>query len=97
MAAGGQTVLKAESCPEGVRISVRDNGEGIPDEILAHIFDRFWKGDRARTRTDGSGNGLGLAIARQLVTLHGGTIEVESKIGQGTKFTIRLPAQGNRI
>ncbi len=78
--------------PEGVRISVRDNGEGILDEDLAHIFDRFWKGDRARTRTDGSGSGLGLAITRQLVALHEGTIEVESEVGQGTKFTILLPA-----
>ena len=78
--------------PEGVHISVRDNGEGILDEDLAHIFDRFWKGDRARTRTDGSGSGLGLAITRQLVALHEGTIEVESEVGQGTKFTILLPA-----
>ncbi|MEA3351141.1 MAG: ATP-binding protein [Chloroflexota bacterium] len=89
--AGGQIDLETVACREGVRISVRDNGEGIPADDLPHIFDRFWKGDRVRARADKSGSGLGLAIARQLVTLHEGDIAVESKVGQGTTFTIRLP------
>ncbi|MBN1583083.1 MAG: HAMP domain-containing histidine kinase [Anaerolineae bacterium] len=74
-----------------VRIVVRDTGEGIAEADLPYIFDRFWRGDRARTRVDGAGSGLGLAIARQLVQAHGGCISVESEVGQGTAFTIDLP------
>lgn len=88
---GGTITLKAEPQKGGVRIIVRDTGEGIPAEDLPHIFDRFWKGDRSRTRAGGAGSGLGLAIARQLVQAHGGTICVESEVGQGTTFTIELP------
>jgi two-component system OmpR family sensor kinase/two-component system sensor histidine kinase BaeS len=88
---GGTITLKAEPRKGGVRIIVRDTGEGIPAEDLPHIFDRFWKGDRSRTRAGGAGSGLGLAIARQLVQAHGGTICVESEVGQGTTFTIELP------
>jgi len=89
--AGGQIALGAESIEGGVRIRVRDTGEGIPAEDLPHVFDRFWKGDRSRTRASGTGSGLGLAIARQLVQAHGGCIGVESKVGQGSTFTIELP------
>jgi signal transduction histidine kinase len=89
--AGGSITLKAEPIKDGVRIRVSDTGEGIPADDLPYVFDRFWKGDRARTRASGSGSGLGLAIARQLVNAHGGTICVESEIGQGTTFTIELP------
>jgi signal transduction histidine kinase len=87
---GGSITLRAKPREGGVRILVRDTGEGIPAEDLPHIFDRFWKGDRSRTRSGGSGSGLGLAIARQLVQAHGGTICVESKVGRGTTFTIDL-------
>ena len=78
----------------GVRITVRDTGEGIPPEDLPYIFDRFWRGDRSRSHARGAGSGLGLAIARQLVQVHGGRIDVESEPGQGTAFTIELPAGG---
>jgi len=88
---GGSIIMKAAPTPEGVNISVRDNGEGIPPEDLPYVFDRFWRGDRARQRADGSGSGLGLAIARQLVQLHGGVISVESESSQGTTFLIDLP------
>ena len=67
-----------------------DTGAGIPAEELPYIFDRFWRGDRARTHGQGAGSGLGLAIARQLVQAHGGQIRVESVVGQGTTFTIEL-------
>jgi len=73
------------------QITVRDNGSGIKAEDLPFVFDRFWRGDRSRSRTDGSGHGLGLAIAKQLVQAHGGTLGVESEVGAGTIFTIRLP------
>lgn len=76
----------------GVRIIVRDTGEGIPPEDLPYIFDRFWRGDRARSHAHGAGSGLGLAIARQLVQIHGGRIGVESEPGQGTTFIVELPA-----
>jgi two-component system, OmpR family, sensor histidine kinase BaeS len=92
--AGGSITLRAEAIQDGsgVRIDVRDTGEGIPAEDLPYVFDRFWKGDRARTRGSGAGSGLGLAIARQLVSAHGGTICVESKPGKGATFTIELPS-----
>jgi two-component system sensor histidine kinase BaeS len=94
---GGRITLGAEAIAgggarsSGVRIVVSDTGEGIPAEDLPYIFDRFWKGDRARTRASGAGSGLGLAIARQLVNAHGGTICVESEPEKGTAFTIELP------
>jgi two-component system OmpR family sensor kinase/two-component system sensor histidine kinase BaeS len=89
---GGTITLEAERDDGAVRIVVRDTGEGIPAEDLPHIFDRFWRGDRSRSHTDGSGAGLGLAIARQLVEAHGGSIEAHSQVGQGTTFTLHLPA-----
>jgi len=85
-------VLSAVEGPvhDGVRIIVRDTGEGISAEDLPYVFDRFWRGDRSRSHARGAGSGLGLAIARQLVQAHGGQISVESKVGQGTTFTITL-------
>jgi signal transduction histidine kinase len=88
---GGTISLRGERAGDGVCITVRDTGEGIPPEDLPYIFDRFWRGDRSRSHTGGAGSGLGLAIARQLVQAHGGHIGVESQPGQGTTFTIELP------
>jgi len=81
--------IETESAAGGIRIAVRDTGSGIPTEDLPFIFDRFWRGDKSRT--DRGNSGLGLAIAKQLIQAHHGTIEVQSKIGEGTKFTIELP------
>ena len=89
--AGGHVRLSAHADAEVVRTIVADTGSGIAAEDLPHIFDRFWRGDRARTRSDGSGGGLGLAIVRQLVEAHGGQIDVESVEGEGSVFTISLP------
>ena len=72
---------------------VRDNGVGIPKEDQEHIFDRFYRVDKARSRETG-GTGLGLSIVRQMVTLHGGQISVESEPGRGSCFTVTLPANG---
>ena len=90
--AGGTITLRAEPASPGVRLVVSDTGEGIPPKDLPYIFDRFWRGDRARSHARGAGSGLGLAIARQLVQAHGGSIQVDSPPGQGTTFTILLPA-----
>lgn len=88
--AHGSIAIEAKQVDEQVNIKICDTGEGIEPEALPYIFDRFWRGDKARPHTGSTG--LGLAIARQLVQAHGGRIEVESKIGEGTTFTIELPA-----
>jgi len=72
---------------------VRDNGVGIPPEDQDHVFERFYRVDKARSRETG-GTGLGLSIVRQLVTLHGGTVTVQSDPGQGSEFIVRLPREG---
>jgi two-component system sensor histidine kinase BaeS len=91
--AGGTITLCAEPTAGGIHLTVSDTGEGIPAGDVPYIFDRFWRGDRARTHTDGTGGGLGLAIVKQLVVLHNGRIAVASQAGQGTTFTIELPQQ----
>ncbi len=73
----------------GVRIMVKDTGSGIASEDLPFIFDRFWRADKSRSERTHSG--LGLAIAKQLIHAHGGTIEAQSEVGKGTMFTIELP------
>jgi signal transduction histidine kinase len=95
---GGQVTLGAAPIgaterPEAVEIWVADTGEGVLPEDLPHIFDRFWRGDRARARGEAVGSGLGLAIARSLVQLHGGRIWAESEgvPGKGTTVSFVLP------
>ena len=88
---GGSIKLRAAPDEEQIRFFVSDTGEGIPTESLPYIFDRFWRGDRARTHRPGSGSGLGLAIVKQLVQAQHGIITVSSKPEQGTTFTIHLP------
>ena len=74
-----------------VRLEVLDNGPGIPGDALPYLFDRFYRVDGARS-TRGNGSGLGLAIVRWIVQQHGGTVTVESKLGEGTVFTVLLPS-----
>ena len=94
--AGGSVTVRAAATADSVQLQVSDTGEGITAEDLPYIFDRFWRGDRARTHQAGAGSGLGLAIVRQLVQAHGGRIDVASTAGQGTTFSIMLPSATQR-
>lgn len=78
---------------KAVRIDFEDEGEGIPQEALPNIFERFYKADKARTRGAAGGTGLGLAIVKNIVDAHQGTITVSSSLGQGTTFSILLPVE----
>jgi two-component system OmpR family sensor kinase len=73
------------------QLRVSDNGPGLSPEAQQHIFDRFWRADRARSRDQG-GSGLGLAICQAIVDAHDGRIWVESTAGQGATFIVELPA-----
>lgn len=88
---GGHISLDTARAPNGVRITVTDTGEGMSPEDLPHVFDRFYRAEKSRSRA-GGGSGLGLAIAKGIVTAHRGTIQVESQLGQGSRFSITLPA-----
>lgn len=88
---GGMITINTESTKSGIRISLQDTGQGISTEDIPFIFDRFWRADKSRTRESAPHSGLGLAIAKQLIHAHGGTIEVHSRINKGTTFTIELP------
>jgi signal transduction histidine kinase/DNA-binding response OmpR family regulator len=81
---------------EQAEIVVKDTGQGIPPDQLAHIFDRFFQGGDASTREQ-TGTGIGLALAKEFVELHGGQIEAESDPGFGTTFTVRVPLDQNRL
>ncbi|MCR8645168.1 HAMP domain-containing histidine kinase [Paenibacillus sp. N1-5-1-14] len=73
-----------------VKVQIADSGIGIPEEDLPSIFERFYKVDRARNRSQG-GSGLGLSIVQKIIHLHQGTIEAKSEVGQGTTIIVRLP------
>jgi signal transduction histidine kinase len=89
--AGGFVRLSARRESGMARIAVIDSGEGIPEEHLNRIFERFYKVDGARKKEAKPGTGLGLAIAQQIVQAHGGDIIVRSQIGDGTAFEVNLP------
>ncbi len=88
--AGGEIVVSAHRDPNGICFAVRDTGTGIDPVDLPYIFERFYRVDRARSRSSG-GAGLGLAIARRLVEAHGGQIWATSTLGQGTTVSFLLP------
>lgn len=87
---GGTVTMELAIDDTHAILAVNDTGIGIARQDLRHIFERFYRVDKARTRGTG-GSGLGLSIAQSIVTAHGGTIEVDSELGHGTKFTVRLP------
>jgi signal transduction histidine kinase len=87
--AGGQVTLSAVAAGREVVVAVSDTGPGIPPADLGRIFERFYQVDKSRARPGGVG--LGLAISREIVAAHGGRLEVQSVVGQGTTFTVRLP------
>ena len=86
----GEVRLSAEQSESGIAISISDNGIGISEENQQRIFQRFYRVDSARSRELG-GTGLGLAIVKHTVGAMAGTIEVHSKPGQGSTFTVTLP------
>ncbi|WKZ47687.1 MAG: ATP-binding protein [Anaerolineales bacterium] len=88
---GGEIFLSLERIKDQARIICRDTGAGIPAEDLPHIFERFYRAEKSRTRGRTTGFGLGLSIANWIVERHGGRIEVNSKEGQGTAFAVWLP------
>ena len=87
---GGAIALSARREDDWAELIVADEGPGIGAEHLPHIFDRFYRVDRARSRATG-GAGLGLAIVKHIAQAHGGTVSVESAVGRGTTFRVRLP------
>jgi len=93
---GGEVLVGLGKENNQARLTVRDNGPGIPAENLPHIFERFFRGEKSRTRTqqEGKGFGLGLSIAYWIVRNHDGRIEVTSTEGRGTTFCVWLPLSG---
>ena len=89
---GGAITLSAASVSDGIEIRVSDTGVGIPKDDLPHIFERFYRVEKARTSETG-GTGLGLAIAKEIVEAHGGEISIESEQGVGSTVTILLPRE----
>lgn len=87
-ASGGSVEMRVERCDSDVRFMVVDSGVGIPAEDLERIWERFYKVDRSRSHP---GTGLGLAIVKHVAQAHGGAVDVESEVGRGSAFEIRLP------
>jgi two-component system phosphate regulon sensor histidine kinase PhoR len=87
---GGHIAVGVQPAEGGVKVSVTDNGIGIPPEYLSRIFERFYRVDKSRSKEEG-GTGLGLSIVKHIVEVHGGWVNVESKPGQGSRFCFFLP------
>lgn len=84
-------IIEAVKSHDQVQVKVIDQGFGIEKDEIKHLFDRFYRADQSRSKENIPGYGLGLSIAKQIVERHGGTIEVESEIGQGSTFFVKLP------
>jgi two-component system sensor histidine kinase ResE len=92
--AGGRVKVSAHTDGTMVRFSVEDTGEGVPAEHLPRIFERFYRVPGQSATTAAPGAGLGLAIAKDIVEAHGGTISVHSRVGEGSQFSFALPVAG---
>lgn len=90
---GGYVNVACFAVGSSAIVKISDTGIGIPKDDIEHIFDRFYRVDKARSRESG-GTGLGLSIANDIVTLHGGQIKLESEVGKGSTFTVILPVRG---
>lgn len=90
--AGGSTVVKIDAADSDAVISVSDTGIGIDANSLPHIFERFFRAEKSRNRATG-GSGIGLTIAKKLVELHGGSVNVASQVSEGTTFTVKIPVK----
>ena len=88
--AGRSILIQARLEGELCKVSVADTGDGIAEAELPLLFDRFYRGDKARDRTTGN-SGLGLSIVQKIVHLHEGTAQVTSKLGEGSTFIVSLP------
>ncbi len=87
---GGIVAVNLRAEPDAVILEVRDTGAGIPPDELPRLWERFYRGAAGRAR-DGDGAGLGLALVKELTEAMGGSVAVESRVGQGSCFTVRLP------
>jgi two-component system, OmpR family, heavy metal sensor histidine kinase CusS len=92
---GGIVTLAASDEDAAMRIAVSDTGVGIPADALPRVFDRFFRVDPSRSKASG-GTGLGLAIVQSILALHGGSAEITSQLGRGTRVTLRVPALRTR-
>ncbi len=90
MPQGGNLWIKTQAADDALQLTIRDDGIGIPEEHLPHIFEPFY------TTKEAGGSGLGLAISQNIVERHGGQIEVDSAIGRGTTFKIVLPLDSHK-
>ncbi len=88
---GGKISVDLHQQDNNVTFKIEDTGIGISEEDRQHVFERFYKADKSRTRANNSGSGLGLSIVQKIVEMHHGTIAVESKVGVGTTFMVSLP------
>lgn len=91
---GGTITVRLQRVLDHAEVTVTDTGIGVAESDLPHLFERFFKVDKSRNRQAG-GSGLGLSIVKKIVDLHGGTIEADSRLGQGTAFTVKLPLQAS--
>lgn len=90
---GGAIEIRLKSAEAAVLVEIRDHGEGMTDEVMKHIFEKFYQGDRSRKE---EGNGLGLALVKRIVNICGGEITVRSRPGDGALFAVELPVQRER-
>lgn len=88
---GGQVAVETKTNKNSLTIEIRDTGMGIAETEIPHIFDRFYRADQSRSKENVPGFGLGLSLAKKIIEIHQGSAKVDSKLGQGTTFTIKLP------